>query len=165
MKEFNKIKKGLGPICEEATQVLIVGTFPSENSLKNNQYYNNPTNQFWKLLSDMLRSDLIKIDYDKRIKILLDHNFGIWDCISRCKRKTSSDSKIINPSFNDFSTLKCPQLKIILGNSNKSFNYLKKCQIPKNVKMGKLISSSRARTIPYNDKLTNWKEQLKSYIQ
>ena len=56
-------------------------------------------------------------------------------------------------------------IKIILGNSDKSFNYLKKCQIPKNVKMGKLISSSRARTIPYNDKLTNWKEQLKSYIQ
>lgn len=162
---MKEIKKGLCPICEENTKVLVVGTFPSEKSLKNNQYYNNPTNQFWKLLSDVLGTDLNKMNYDERIKILLDHNIGIWDSISQCERKTSSDSKIMNPSFNDFSSLNCPQLKVILGNSDKSYDYLKKCNVPNKVRTGKLISSSRARTIQYNHKLTNWKEQLEPFIQ
>jgi len=32
-------------------EILILGSFPSEKSLAENKYYNNPKNTFWEIIS------------------------------------------------------------------------------------------------------------------
>ena len=41
--------KGFKPIINAKSKVLILGTFPSQSSLKMKQYYANATNLFWPL--------------------------------------------------------------------------------------------------------------------
>ena len=46
-----KMKEGLQPLLCEEPKILILGTFPSENSLEKKEYYSNPSNRFWKVIS------------------------------------------------------------------------------------------------------------------
>ena len=41
-------KSGLTPVIDDKTEVLILGTLPSDISLTKGQYYANPANDFWK---------------------------------------------------------------------------------------------------------------------
>ena len=155
-------QQGLDPIYDMNTEILIVSTFPSEKALASNEYYNNPVNQFWKLMGDVLQIDLISMKYEDRIKTLLKNKIGLWNTVSDCERQTSSDAKIKCAQFNDFSTLDCPRLRLIAANSEKAYDFLKKCNAPQNVEKRVLISSSTARTTPYNTKLANWQKQLQT---
>src|SRR5687767_146793 len=49
--ELNKTKKSLPPVVDKNTQYLVLGTMPGEQSLSNQEYYNNPKNQFWDIIS------------------------------------------------------------------------------------------------------------------
>ncbi|UNM90343.1 uracil-DNA glycosylase family protein [Vagococcus sp. CY52-2] len=44
------MQRGLDPIFNEDTSILILGSAPSEMSLKKQQYYGNNGNQFWKIM-------------------------------------------------------------------------------------------------------------------
>jgi double-stranded uracil-DNA glycosylase len=156
------IKRGLDPISDKDTEILIVSTFPSEKALEAEEYYNNPMNQFWRLLGDVIKTDLINMQYIDRIKVILKHKIGLWNTISECERQTSSDAKIKCAKYNDFSTLDCPRLRLIAANSEKAYDLLKKCNMPGNVSRTVLISSSTARTTPYSTKLANWRKQLQT---
>lgn len=46
-------KVAFSPIVDQQTKVLMLGTMPSEESLRKQQYYGHPNNQFWKLLFTM----------------------------------------------------------------------------------------------------------------
>ena len=48
--------KGFKPIINAKSRVLILGTFPSQSSLKMNQYYANATNLFWPLMHAVLEN-------------------------------------------------------------------------------------------------------------
>ena len=48
--------KGFKPIINAKSKVLILGTFPSQSSLKMNQYYANATNLFWPLMHAVLEN-------------------------------------------------------------------------------------------------------------
>ena len=38
------------PVVNENTKILILGTIPGIASLKNQEYYGNPRNHFWKII-------------------------------------------------------------------------------------------------------------------
>jgi double-stranded uracil-DNA glycosylase len=156
------IKRGLEPIFDKNTEILIVSTFPSEKALEAKEYYNNPMNQFWRLLGDVLKTDLVNMQYEDRIKTLLKNKIGLWNTIYECERQTSSDAKIRCAKYNDFSTLDCPRLRLIAANSEKAYDLLKKCNAPINVSRTVLISSSTARATPYSTKLANWRKHLQA---
>ena len=44
-------KQALPPVIDKATEYLILGTMPGEQSLLNQEYYNNTRNQFWKIMA------------------------------------------------------------------------------------------------------------------
>ena len=48
-------KSGLPPVVDENTEILILGTLPSDMSLAAEQYYANPGNDFWKLIGAVLK--------------------------------------------------------------------------------------------------------------
>lgn len=121
---------GLPPLAGESPSVLILGSYPSEISLGEKQYYANRTNHFWKIMG-VLFSFEHKLPYSERKKILAEHGIALWDVIESCSRKGSLDSSICNEEYNDILTfLKGnPTIRCIAlngGKAGKSFRkYLK----------------------------------------
>src|SRR3546814_16050357 len=72
-------KKCFPPVVDARTRVLILGSLPGEQSLAAGRYYANPRNQFWALAGGVIGVDLPGIDYDARLRTLLEHGIGLWD--------------------------------------------------------------------------------------
>jgi TDG/mug DNA glycosylase family protein len=110
------------PVIDRDTQILILGSFPGEASLKERQYYAHPRNQFWRLVSAVLSENLLTLTYPERLNRLLAHRIGLWDVVGACTREGSLDSAIRQAQTNDVSALKinCPQLSRICFNGKTS---------------------------------------------
>ena len=102
----SKKLKGLLPIIDERTRVLILGSFPSEASLAAQQYYAHKQNHFWKILGAVLGQPLFEMDYAARQKAVMDAGIAIWDVYAECDRAGSLDSAIRNGTPNDFAKLR-----------------------------------------------------------
>jgi hypoxanthine-DNA glycosylase len=59
-------KFGLDRVTDGHTEILILGAFPSEESLSKAQYYANPSNDFWKLMGAVLDKPLATLPYEAR---------------------------------------------------------------------------------------------------
>jgi TDG/mug DNA glycosylase family protein len=114
--------RGLSPVIDQHTAILILGSFPGEASLQAQQYYAHPRNQFWRLLSTVLTEDLLELAYPARLNRLLARRIGLWDVLDACNREGSLDSAIRNAQKNDFSVLKhrCPALVKVCFNGKTS---------------------------------------------
>ena len=92
MKEGNnKLKLSLPPISNDKTQILILGTLPSEISLRVKQYYANPRNQFWRIISCITNRSTVPETYEKKINLLKSNQIGLWDVLFQAKRTGSLD--------------------------------------------------------------------------
>jgi len=91
------------PIVFKDTRVLILGSFPSIQSVKNDFYYAHPRNQFWKILSAVF--DYPINNRDQKIWLLKEAKLGLWDMIASCSRKNSLDSSLEDESVNDVAAL------------------------------------------------------------
>jgi hypoxanthine-DNA glycosylase len=84
---------GLPPLIDERSRVLILGSFPSEESLRRQQYYAYSRNQFWPIMAALFHFDF-RASYEHRVGALLDRRVAVWDVIHRCTRKGSADQAI-----------------------------------------------------------------------
>ncbi|MGM5485146.1 MAG: DNA-deoxyinosine glycosylase [Nanobdellota archaeon] len=142
-------------VYDERTKVLILGSFPGEESLRKGQYYGNKRNQFWKIIGEMINEDMLVMDYRQRLKTLKDNRIGLWDVVSSCEREGSLDNNIKDAEFNDIDSLELPDLKIICFNGRKA--YSRAGRINKNVKKALLPSTSPANAIKFEKKLNEWR--------
>jgi double-stranded uracil-DNA glycosylase len=112
------IKKGLPKIIDKSTRLLILGSFPSEQSLEKRQYYANKGNDFWRLISLVINEEITKSDYPAKINELKSNGIGLWDVYKSCERDGSLDKNIRNPIKNNFLNLqkKAPKLALICLN-------------------------------------------------
>ena len=152
------MKTGLAPIIDDKTEILILGSFPGEESLRAQQYYANSRNQFWKLVSAIIKEDLSTMSYDVRIAALQRHKIGLWDVFHSCDREGSLDKNITDGVLNDFVTLQqhCPHLRLICFNGQKA-----ECsRIPLALPTVTLLSSSPANAIPFERKIAQWRALL-----
>lgn len=110
--------RGLAPVLDAQTDVVVLGSFPGEASLAAAQYYAHPRNQFWRLLGEVLGEPLATLDYPQRLARVLAHRVGIWDVLDACEREGSLDSAIRNPQPNDFAALRrhAPRLRKVCFN-------------------------------------------------
>ncbi|MGK0373876.1 MAG: hypoxanthine-DNA glycosylase [Arenicella sp.] len=94
------------PILAGAPRLLILGSMPSQISLRENQYYANPRNAFWWIMSQLFEFDL-DMGYRDRIFALESVGVAVWDVLYDCERKGSLDSAIVTNSEqpNDFELL------------------------------------------------------------
>lgn len=114
--------EGFDPIVGASSKVLILGTFPSEESLKRKQYYAHPRNVFWEMIAEICGTGKID-DYKKRCDLARKEGVAIWDVLNTCEREGSSDGRIKHDNLivNDFSSFlsKC-HIEIIFFNGRKA---------------------------------------------
>ena len=120
MKDEEKlIEEGFKPLLGREPQVLILGTMPSVQSLKTQQYYGHPRNAFWWIMSELCGFDFA-LPYKERVLNLLSNNIAVWDVIASCHRPGSLDSKIDQSTVtvNPLSDLceNTPSIKLIAFN-------------------------------------------------
>ena len=158
----------LPPLVSSSTRLLIMGSFPGTASLKAQQYYGHPQNDFWRILDAILPSSPTKTDvtsYQKRSKWLLGKGVGVWDVYAACEREGSLDSSIRNAVLNDFSSLKqtCPQLAAIAHNGSESYKHSKHTALL-GLPVYKLPSTSPANASwSFERKLAAWREVFEKH--
>lgn len=94
-------KTGLLPVVDEGTRILILGSFPGEESLNRGEYYAQPRNQFWPIMSSLLGFNE-NILYNDKLRHLQAAHIGLWDVVESCERNGSTDKEIKHPCLNLF---------------------------------------------------------------
>jgi len=112
------------------TRLVVLGSFPGVASLRVQQYYGHPQNQFWKIMATLLSlnvADVLAMPYSERAQWLLSQGVGLWDVYAACEREGSLDANIHNAQANDLQSLRtrCPALAAIAHNGGESFKYVK----------------------------------------
>ena len=98
-----------GPLYNENSRVLILGSFPSVKSREQNFFYGHPQNRFWKVVAAVLEQPVPQT-IDEKKQLILGGGLALWDSIASCEITGSSDASIRNAQANDIS--------IILDNCN-----------------------------------------------
>lgn len=115
-------KHSFPPVVDRNTRVLILGSLPGEESLRQARYYAHPQNRFWNLIGGAIGAELRPLDYDARLAALLAHRIGLWDVIAHACRRGSLDSAIRDPVDNDLVALasSLPDLRAIAFNGGRA---------------------------------------------
>lgn len=158
--EATSRKRCFDPVVDQHTRLLVLGSLPGEQSLARNEYYGNPQNKFWALMSAVLGVNLVRLDYPARLRTLLAHRVGLWDVVAEAERSGSLDSRIRNHAGNDLVALaeSLPSLSLIAFNGGVASRLGRK-QLAANGARWRLFdlpSSSPAYTLPLADKLERW---------
>ncbi len=86
---------GLPPIIPDGPiRALILGSFPSVQSLEHQQYYAHPQNWFWRVLQHCGIVGDALAPYDDRVRQVQSHQIAIWDLYQQVRREGSGDDKI-----------------------------------------------------------------------
>lgn len=89
-------KLGLPPVANRAARIVILGSFPSPLALDLRQYYPNPRNQFWIILSRILHFPA-DLSYPARCLEIKRRGVALWDVLHSCIREGAADKSIKNP--------------------------------------------------------------------
>jgi len=153
------------PAVGDSCRILVLGTMPGVESLRQQQYYAHPRNSFWKIMGDIFEFSPA-LPYRERLAILNRNGVGLWDTVKFCEREGSLDSDIKSPEFNDFAALFAdyPNLdKVCLNGkgAEKFFRmYRKHHELPE-LEISVLPSTSPAHAaMNYAQKLELWRLAL-----
>ena len=155
--------QGLAPLINADTRLVVLGSFPGVASLRAQQYYGHPQNQFWKIVTTLLASEaasVVALPYAERAQWLLDQGVGLWDVYASCEREGSLDANIQQAQPNDVKNLRawCPALLAIAHNGGESFKNAKRSQAL-GLPVYRLPSTSPAHAAwSFERKLTAWRE-------
>lgn len=138
----------------------MLGSLPGEESLARRQYYGNPRNQFWALMSGVVDADLVPLAYEERLRTLLRAGVGLWDTVASATREGSLDAAIRNHSPNALPELaaQLPRLRAFAFNGGKSAAVGRKALGQTPLRLIPLPSSSPAYTMPFAQKQAAWLE-------
>ncbi|HVE50962.1 MAG TPA: DNA-deoxyinosine glycosylase [Casimicrobiaceae bacterium] len=151
-------RRGLAPIVDINTRVLILGSFPGVASLAAQQYYAHPRNHFWPILAALLDEPLVELPYAKRLERLSARGVGVWDIIVACDRKGSSDAAIRDARRGNVSRIQriARSLALVCFNGNTAATARSAWEAAGYATLA-LPSTSPAYTRPLNEKLTAWR--------
>lgn len=159
-------KSGFPPIIDQNTEILILGSLPSDMSILKGEYYANPKNQFWRIIFTIFNNNEPLNKYNEKINLLLKNKIGLWDVLTEADRVGSLDSNIQLEVLNDFSGLftDYPKIRKLAFNGDKAFQFFLKMKKGLPQKELVLLTSSSSmntsKTIPL--KINEWNIALKS---
>jgi hypoxanthine-DNA glycosylase len=152
--------QGFPPVVDDGARLLILGSFPSVQSLELGQYYANPRNAFWRITGQLFTFDVSE-PYQHRLAVLRSNGIALWDVLYRCRRRSSADAAIDPKSsvVNDFDTLfsSYPGLtRVYFNGATAATTFRRLVDVESAVTLQQLPSTSPAHTMPLRDKLRAW---------
>ena len=115
-----KLDHPFGPLYDENSRVLILGSFPSVRSREQNFFYGHPQNRFWKVVAAVFGQPVPQTVEEKKL-LILDNGLALWDSIASCEITGSSDASIRNVRANDIGViLNSCSIESIYCNGRKS---------------------------------------------
>lgn len=107
--------------------VLVLGSLPGDESLRQAQYYAHPRNAFWKIMGSLLGFDP-SLPYGERLSLLNRGGVGLWDVVASGVRPGSLDQHISQEQPNDIAALldSFPGIGVVCCNGTASHKYLKR---------------------------------------
>ena len=156
--------QGLAPLLAPSTRLVVLGSFPGVASLRAQQYYGHPRNQFWPIVGALWRIDLMPLGYADRVRCLLEHGVGVWDVYASCRREGSLDQAIQDATPNDLASLRrlAPGLRAIAHNGGESARSMRHT-LALGLPVFKLPSTSPANASwSFERKLAAWRTVFES---
>ncbi len=152
------ILTGLPPVIGRDARVLVIGSFPSRESLRAGQYYANRRNQFWEIMGHLFNFDPA-LPYRQRTGLLIKTHVALWDALGSCRRQGSADNRITGPVLNDIPGLLTshPGIRLIAANGHAALRYGIQHPLPDSVTMIRLPSTSPAyAAMSLEEKVSCW---------
>ena len=162
-QDNENFKEGLEPWVDEHSEILILGSFPSDVSLRERAYYQNKSkNSFWKLMHGLFGEGPDSKEF------LMKHHIALWDCLAAVNRAGSLDSNISGGERPN----NIPQLleshpsirRIVINGKSTARDYFDRYFYDLHKSSIEIItveSSSNANSIEFETKLEDWKKILK----
>jgi hypoxanthine-DNA glycosylase len=153
--------RGFPPVIDDNARVLILGSFPSAQSLATRQYYANPRNAFWPIVCELFGFD-VTAPYDSRLASLRSHGVALWDVLYQCRRIGSSDAAIdtktlVANNFNELFT-NYPSIARVYFNGAKAADLYRRLAKPaEGIQYQRLPSTSPAHVMRPGAKLDAWR--------
>lgn len=94
-----------GPVFDERSKALILGTIPSPKSREMGFAYGHPQNIFWETLAKVLGKAAPAYDIGERREFALENRIALWDVLHSCEIEGASDMSIRHPVPNKFAPL------------------------------------------------------------
>ncbi len=158
------MKQAFPPVINDNSRILILGTMPGEESLRRQEYYANPRNQFWRIIGEIFQTRL-GVAYSDRVVFLTQHGLALWDILESCERSGSLDQGIRNPVPNNFQTLfeTYPNIRVLVFNGQVAHKWFEQLvvqrqalQSPNQFQKMIMPSTSPAATIALSEKVRQW---------
>jgi hypoxanthine-DNA glycosylase len=151
-------KEGLPQIASANARLLILGSLPGEASLAAERYYAHPQNHFWRLLGQMLGTDLASLPYEDRLTVLQQRRIALWDVIASARRNGSLDQQLREVAPRDLKGFVAglPELRAIGFNGKTAATLGRKALGSTPLALIDLPSSSPAYTLPFTAKAERW---------
>ncbi|WP_278244284.1 DNA-deoxyinosine glycosylase [Caldisalinibacter kiritimatiensis] len=147
-------------MVDEKAKLIILGSMPGVESLRQNQYYAHKRNQFWDIIYGVFDEEKEE-KYSDRVKFLNKKNIALWDVIKQCEREGSLDANIRNEEMNNLKDFfnKYTNIQYVLFNGTTAKRLFKKYigfNVPTITNYYQLPSTSPANTRPFKEKLQKW---------
>lgn len=158
--------QGFPPVAAATAHTLILGSMPGVPSLRQQQYYANPRNAFWRIIAALFDIDVAS-PYAQRTEAMIAKRLALWDVMKHCRRDGSLDASIESGSIvtNDFSgfLVQHPCIERIFFNGGKAEQeYLRRVrptlpEVMQQISTQRLPSTSPANArLSFEQKLQQW---------
>lgn len=176
MKKSNSRAEGAGasrgfpPVAREDARVLILGSLPSEASLRAGEYYAHPRNAFWKIMQVIAGA---QGGYAARCDALQARGIAVWDVLSSSVRPGSLDADIdMNSAVpNDFEHFfaRHEDIRLVCFNGRKAQQIFQRRVQPSLSEPGPgfalLPSTSPAHAaLTFEEKLATWRGIIEPHL-
>jgi len=162
-REVSGMSTGFPPIARADARVLVLGSLPSEASLRAQQYYAHPRNAFWNIMQVIAGA---AGGYASRCRALEQRGIAVWDVLQRSVRPGSLDADVDMASAvpNDFAGFFAGhrQVRLVCFNGRKARAMFRRLVLPglslPGVGFALLPSTSPAHaSLSFAAKLDTWR--------
>ena len=162
---MDRVSHPIPPLYNEASKVLVLGSFPSVKSREGQFFYHHPQNRFWRVISSVFDEPVPNTIEEKR-ELLLRNRIAVWDVIQSCEIIGSADSSIKNIVANDLSKImNTARISRIISNGSTSHQLYMKHIFPKTgIEALKLPSTSPANAACNMDCLIREWSIIRSFL-
>ena len=168
MAEYRHISHGFEPVFDGHSRILVLGSFPSVLSRRNDFYYGNPKNRFWKVLAACCDELCVPETVLQKKALLLAHGIALWDVVESCDVAGSADASIRNvvPARIERILDAAPVREVFANGGTAHALYVKHLQPRCGLPAMRLPSTSPANASYSLERLIDcWREALRPVIK